>query len=239
MKRIRATSGPFAHRLHYSSGEIDRSCHNALTDAGLFPREPSHVRIDRFVEKHFNGRIIYEDLGADILGCTVFNADGTVQGIHISDRLDDGTPTGERRLRSTIAHEAGHALFHHSLFTDDARTAWLDLGETGNIDLTRRRVLCRQRDVREGVGHRSGYDGRWWEWQANRAIGGFLLPVELVYEGLTRLTECAPLSGMPRLPHQHREAAIQELIHLFGVNYTVARIRLDEIFPRHDRQIIF
>lgn len=239
MKTIRATSGPFAHRLHYSCAEIDRSCYNALTDSHLFPREPGYVRIDRFVEKHFNGRIIYEDLGDDILGCTVFNADGSVQCVHISDRLDDGTPTGERRLRSTIAHEAGHGLLHQSLFAEDLGTAWLDLGVKDNIDLARRRVLCRQQDVREGVGNRSRYDGRWWEWQANRAIGGFLLPVELVHEALSRLTESAQLSALPRLPQRHREAAIQDLIHIFGVNHTVARIRLEEIFPRHDRQLFF
>jgi hypothetical protein len=52
----------------------------------------------------------YEDLGAGILGLTKFGKKG-VKEVIIAQYLDEqNSQSGERLIRSTIAHEAGHGL---------------------------------------------------------------------------------------------------------------------------------
>ena len=36
------------------------------------------LRIERFVEKQFKTALIYEDLGPENLGCTIFNSSGAL-----------------------------------------------------------------------------------------------------------------------------------------------------------------
>src|SRR5687768_2506818 len=105
MRSAKANRGPFAERIHYALDEIDRICVGALRGAGSLPELPSPIRIDRFIEKYFQCDIGYEDFGLGILGCTIFTHAGKVQKVLVSKELDDGTRPGERRLRSTLAHE--------------------------------------------------------------------------------------------------------------------------------------
>ena len=240
MKSYRASSGPFDKRLHFSPSEIDTMCRDALAKAKLLPSEPEAIRIDRFVEKHFNCEIAYDDLGAGVLGCTVFNGNGSIKVVIISSLIEDGSPGAERRLRSTIAHEGGHCLMHPSLFMDS-----LDQGKLGftatqreNIYFKERRILCRDNDVKEGVTQR-GHDGRWWEWQANRAIGGLLLPTDLVKKSVATYLQYSTVTGSPDLPFAVRREAEVSVANIFGVNPVVAKIRLTELFPEASGQMSF
>jgi hypothetical protein len=75
-----------------------------------------------------------------------------------------------------LAHEAGHGLLHAYLFV---------LGETP-LNLFDRdsqvdhKILCR--DVQGEERNSRAYDGRWWEFQANRAMG--------VYYALDTWSKC-------------------------------------------------
>jgi hypothetical protein len=92
-------------------------------------------------------------------------------------------------------------------------------------------ILCR--DVPWKAEERAArYDGRWWEFQANRAIGGLLLPKKLVETAIAKLTQETGLLGLRTLPMEKRGEAVRELSGIFDVNPIVARIRLDELFPQ-------
>lgn len=208
-------------------------CRDALAGAKLLPSEPQPIRIDRFVEKHFGCVPNYEDFGEGVLGCTLFDANGAVRAIGISSRIDDGTTVGRRRERSTTAHEAGHGLMHPLLFMPSPQQGRFNLNETSreNLNLKDRRILCRDNDVREATGALRPYDGRWWEWQANRAIGGLLLPKALVQTALAGFLRHTAITGLPSLPESNRSAAVDHVAEVFDVNPAVARIRLGEMYP--------
>jgi hypothetical protein len=81
------------------------------------------------------------------------------------------------------------------------------------------------------MAHESRYDGRWWEFQANRAIGGLLMPRGLVIKAVAPFCEECGGLGLPVLKDQ-RERAARELAEIFDVNPVVSRIRLDDLFSR-------
>ena len=223
MRQIKGRSGPFGERPFYSLDEIDRICEEELRAVDLYPRKPSAVRIERFIEKRFGITPDYDDLDAGILGFTKFGRNG-VEAIIVSRSLaEDGSVAAERRVNTTLAHEAGHGFLHGYLFALDQKP--LLFGEAA--DLTK--ILCRDGEV-VGVGNCRRYDGRWWEYQANRAIGGLLLPRQLVARGLEGLLEDRGIGGVV-LPAAKREEAGRRLAQMFAVNLVVARIRLDDLYP--------
>src|ERR1700758_657869 len=171
MRKVPTPSGRFAFQLYFDDvGEIDEICLEALKKQSLLAPTPTPVRIERFVEKQFRTTVRYEDLGPDNLGCTIFNSSGAVEAILVSRSLEEqNTIPAHRRVRSTVAHEAGHGLLHGSLFRKDN---FQDVREN------QRRILCRADDIL--VETQRTYRGRWWEFQANQAIGSLLLPRSLM-----------------------------------------------------------
>jgi hypothetical protein len=199
-------------------GEIDEICLEALKRQSLLPPTPAPIRIERFVEKEFKTALRYEDLGPDNLGCTVFNSFGAIEAILVSRDLEEqNTTPARRRVRSTVAHEAGHGLLHGSLFIDSP-----DLGEN------QRRILCRSEDIL-GETPRS-YRGRWWEFQANQAIGSLLLPRLLMNAFLDQ-------SGSRNPAPEERESLAKQAAAIFDVNPIVVRIRLDSLFPKKEEEM--
>ena len=91
------------------------------------------------------------------------------------------------------------------------------------------KVLCR--DVTGTTVLRPGYDGRWWEYQANRAIGAFLLPRPLVYIAIESLVVKRGALGTSVLESDRRGEAIALLTETFDVNPIVAKIRLEDVYP--------
>jgi hypothetical protein len=157
VRKVPTPSGPFPFQLYFEDlGEIDEICLEALKRQSLLPSSPAPIRIERFVEKEFKTALRYEDLGPDNLGCTIFNSSGAVEAILVSRSLEEqNTTQARRRVRSTVAHEAGHGLLHGSLFIDGN---FPDLGEN------QRRILCRSEDILCDT--QRSYRGRWWEFQA-------------------------------------------------------------------------
>jgi hypothetical protein len=234
MKSTRRASGPFREQLYFSIGEIDDICVDALKKAG-FLSSLGPIDIERFVEKHFGCECGYEDLPEDIMGFTAFDKNGKVIGVRIQSSLEDGTQVGERRVRTTWAHEAGHGLLHAILFAEIPGEQNFFSSPDSNVN--NNRILCRPSDIRAVD---SRYDGKWWEWQANRCIGGLLLPRPSVLESLGSLVNQSLVTGIPKLPAANRSAAESHVANFFNVNPAVARIRLAEMFPpASDRQFEF
>lgn len=203
----------------FADGAIDTACARALVEAELLPRTPDFIRIDRFIERRFGITHEYEELKPGVLGFTEFSRDG-VRRIVVAASLDSGTVVDRRRERSTLAHEAGHGLFHAHLFIDGGHPELLAPTTAGPT------VLCRDEDFSA-----TATRGRRHEWQANGAIGGLLLPKKLVSVVAEKyLVPTGPL-GTAELPPESREALVVELTEVFDVNRPVARIRVDGMFP--------
>jgi hypothetical protein len=222
MRKVPTPSGPFPFQVYFDDlGEIDEICLEALKSQSLLPSKPAPIRIERFVEKQFRTPLRYEDLGPDNLGCTIFNSSGAVEAILVSRSLEEqNTTPARRRVRSTVAHEAGHGLLHGPLFIGDN---FPDRGEN------QRRILCRSEDIL--VETQRSYRGRWWEFQANQAIGSLLLPRLLVNAFLDQSGIEVGSSVSRSLTPAQRESLAKKAAVTFDVNPIVARIRLDSLFP--------
>jgi hypothetical protein len=231
MKTYRTKSGPFSERPHFQPAEIDRICDDELRKAGLFPADPQAIRIDRFVEKRFNVVPQYEDLPSGVLGYTRFGKKG-VEAIVISAALDaEGGKVSERRVRTTLAHEAGHGLLHAYLFAlDDKPLHLFDADSRTDPQILCRDVQGEERKVR-------AYDGRWWEFQANRAMGGLLCPRTLVQSALKPYLVPSGSLGGESLNEARREEAIRALANIFDVNPAVTKIRINELYPPETGQM--
>src|ERR1700686_1422839 len=230
MKTIRSKSGPTSERPHFKPSEIDRICADELRKQGLYPSSPEPVRIDRFVEKCFGVVPQYKELPNGVLGYTKFSKNG-VDGIVISAALDlEGTKVAERRIRTTLAHEAGHGLLHAYLFALNIKPLHLFDADSHSDH----KILCR--DVQDEERKGRAYDGRWWEFQANRAIGGLLCPKTLVQEALKPFLVSIGSLGAVTLDEKRRDGAVRTLADIFDVNPIVAKIRINELYPAETGQ---
>jgi hypothetical protein len=229
MRTFRSKTGPFAEQPFYEPAEIESICTDELAKMDLYPSEPKPVRIDRFIEKRFKVQPSYEDLPRGILGFTKFGPKGVEEVVVAKAPDENGTKPAERRLRTTLAHEAGHGLLHAHLFVADANLGSLFGGE---LDADATKILCRDGEV-SGVGNTAGKKPpyRWWEFQANQTIGALLLPKALLEKALEGTLVTQGLLGVPRLPAGRREQAIRLLADIFDVNPVVARIRLEALYP--------
>ena len=231
MRTYRPSSGPFLLGYHFEPREIDELCLDALKKAKFLPTEPGNVRIEAFIESYFECSNSYEDLGPGVLGYTAFSKTGKVTAVVVSSRLSDGTEGNNRRLNSTFAHEAGHCLLHAGLFIDAGR----ELIVRDDVDFGARKILCRDDQV--------GFDRRgkvrWWEYQANRAIGGFLLPRVLIDRTIEPFVVRGAVSGAAQIDEARRNDAERLVADTFKVNPIVARYRLEEFYPISDGQMGF
>jgi hypothetical protein len=231
MKTYRTKSGPFSERPHFEPNEIDRICADELRNEGLYPSSPQAIRIDRFVEKRFGVVPEYDDLPEGVLGFTKFTKKG-VEAIVIARALDAAKgKVAERRVRTTLAHEAGHGLLHAYLFVLDENP--LQLFDADSY--AECKILCR--DLQGEERKSRGYDGRWWEFQANRAMGGLLCPQTLVHEALNPFLVSSGTLGTVVLDETRREEASRTLADIFDVNLIVAKIRISEFYPADTEQL--
>ena len=229
MKTFRTNAGPFMEKPFFKPEDFERICQDELEQHGLFPSEPAPVRIDRFVEKRFNIRPSYEDLPMGLLGFTLFGPKG-VEEIVVSKALDEeSTQVAERLLRTTLAHESGHGLLHAHLFAFGTRPDSL-FGDA--LDVRAPKILCRPGGISGSETPRMQKPPyRWWEYQANQAMGVLLLPKSLVQLALASIVRPQGVLDTPVLPANRRQSAIRLLADTFDVNPVVAKLRLEALFP--------
>jgi len=232
MKTFRAKRGPFAEQPFYELSEIESICSGELRKLDLYPVDPAPIRIDRFIEKRFGVRPSYEDLPSGILGFTRFGATG-VEEVVIAKALDDeGTAPAERRLRATLAHEGGHGLLHAHLFALGTLPRSL-FGDGLASDAPK--ILCRDNGFSSSAGKKPPY--RWWEFQANQAMGALLLPRGLIEKIVDSMVVPQGTFGFKMLPQDRREHAVKLVARTFDVNPIVARIRLEVVYPPSASQL--
>jgi hypothetical protein len=214
-------------RPYFSNEDFESICEDELAGVDLLPSSPEPIRIERFIEKRFGVTPLYVSLPDQLLGVTVFGSTG-VQDVLIARALDEeGSFASQRRVRTTLGHEAGHAVLHAHLYA-------LDLQERplfGNpADPPVLRIECKV-DPTKMKTATDGYRGEWKEFQANQAMSCFLLPRRLVHQAIAPYSQPAGTLGSRRLNRDHLEDAIRTLARIFDVNPQVVRLRLDHLYP--------
>jgi hypothetical protein len=224
MRNYRSKTGPFRERPYFTDAEIENICAEALISVNLYPQNPEPIRIERFIERRFNVTPKYEPIEDGVLGLTVFGRDG-VKDIIVSSKIDEeNSVVGERRIRSTLAYEGGHGLFHTHLFAlASSKPLFGD-----HTDPHKPKVLCRDEND-SALGN--SYKGQWWEFQANKAIGALLMPKSLVELAVDEFMITSGMMGFKQFDNSKELRATQLLTETFAVNAPVARIRLRELFP--------
>lgn len=225
MKARGLSQGPFTQRIYLPASQIERLCEDALRSVGLFPETPSAIRIERFIEKKFGLTPEYSALPAGVLGYTVFDATRPVTMVVDRGLAESDSIVAQRRINTTLAHEAGHCLFHAEIFgrAQSSEELFLD-GQEPQAP----KILCRDEPSQS-------YQGKWWEYQANAAIGPLLLPKDMVFTAVQPFVESRGLLGLPALGDGMRRDAEVALAEIFEVNPVVARMRLAEMFPPDQR----
>ena len=232
MKTYPAKAGPFSEAVYYEAQDIERICLDELRATGLYPSKPEVIRIERFLERRFHVTPFYDDLPDGVLGFTKFGAKGVEEVVISRSLSEEGTRMAERRVSTTMAHEAGHGLLHAHLFALEGEMSSL---YAGGLDTAARKILCRNDAVPGGISSTARrYDGRWWEVQANRAIGALLLPKPLALQALDSVLGTPGTFGTRVLEPGRREDATRLLEEIFDVNPAVARIRLQDLYPASD-----
>lgn len=216
-------------RPYYKTEEIELMCADELQNVSLMPSEPRPIRVERFIEKRFGINPTYEDLPDGILGLIEFGTKGVIGITILRSLAEEGSLVSERRVNTSLAHEAGHGLLHAHLFAFGEKPIAL-FGDDKKSNEPK--ILCRNDTILGSQGSKTtGYGGQWWEYQANLVIGPLLLPRLLVIDALEPFLLKKGLMGTRKLDPALREVAERTLAQIFDVNAIVARIRLEGLFP--------
>jgi hypothetical protein len=216
VRELRDRGGRLPYRLWYEESEIEAIAARELRRAGR-PTLPGRraTDVDAFLELHLGIVPEYTWLPRGVLGATEFTARGEVR-LQVAAELSrraDRDPAAEKLLRSTLAHEAAHVLLHRLLFLKESRDIFGGLAS--------RSELCRSVGV-----PRPGYQGEWWEWQANRGMAALLLPAGAIAAWTAERDRSAPGERVTA----RREAAAAE----FGVSAEAVRRRLTQLQALED-----
>ncbi len=212
---------PFLRRVRFETRHVEALCAEALASVGLLPKKPAPVRIERFPEKYFRAKLRFRKIKDDALGSVQFDDEGRVVNVFVSKTLaQDETLEGQRKVRSTIAHECGHGLLHGELFAERLHferhpRLLADHGAAANDEFLNLEV------VRPGTAPR--YE--WWEFQANMAMSALLLPRKLVTQAALPFARSYADAGPGRRDAVTEQAA-NELAEVFDVNPVMIRFRL-------------
>lgn len=184
------------------------------------------IDVDRILLKGLGVEADYTDLPPNVLGRTKFDPDGRVS-IEISRELAERAEidnVARRRLRTTLAHECGHAACHACLFVRDTETYSLFAEQPTLSQPNRPPIMCRS----EGVA--SGYRGEWWEYQANRCMAALLMPKRLVSNSVKeRLTVSGFASASDCVAEGHGESFIRGISDEYDVSQVATLYRLQDL----------
>ncbi|MFH1067154.1 MAG: hypothetical protein V1746_04575 [bacterium] len=228
MKYQKAFMGPFLTKPFFNDKEMEQMCSDALKNAGLLPKEPSSIRIDRFIEKHFDLTEEYQPLEENILGYAKFDIKGLRKIVIAQSLGDDTSEVAQCRTRSTLAHEAGHGLCHTHLWIEKIMaerhqpSLWKDESQNGSI--VRDGFMCRDSMITPS---QAAAKSQWWEMQANLAMSCLLLPMKLLSQAAEPLIE-----DIRRSKGEERNVLIHDaerkLAKIFKVNPIMVQYRLQK-----------
>ncbi|MPR06298.1 ImmA/IrrE family metallo-endopeptidase [Microvirga tunisiensis] len=210
----------FRERPFYRPEEIDAACERLVNEFLLkhrgkveYPLTTDDLTI--LIERNVRDLDLYADLsddGTDVEGVTRF-AVGHQPAIAIADPLSSDERRANR-LRTTLAHELGHAKFHDEVFQMAFSSGDL-LSEAREA-----KIVCKRETMIDAP------QTDWMEWQACYASGAYLMPRSAVHDLLR-----PAVTASKRLPPFHvageeAPAFIEVIIDRFAVSKEAAKVRL-------------
>jgi Zn-dependent peptidase ImmA (M78 family) len=174
------------------------------------------------VEQHVEDLDLYADLsneGHSVEGVTEF-VSGRKPKVRIACELQD--PKRENRLRSTLAHELGHSVFHNGL------DVYLRNPKFTNSPDNRMSYCHLPRDSGQ-----SRVD--WMEWQAAYASGAFLMPFTSLRRIAHKFLSDTGLISSPVLGSLESVWLISRVQKAFQVSTDAARVRLLQVDFLYER----
>ena len=226
MKTRKDLASPWGVRLYFEESEFETMMADVLFRAG--PEafiEGRGVDVDLVLFKVYGLEADYIDLPHGVLGRTLFRRDGSAQ-IEVSRRLADVAEADQlarRRLRTTLAHEGGHVTCHRQLFISDTDSLSLFGDELAEPE--KPAILCR-----ESILATSGYQGEWWEFQANRCMASLLLPKHILIPRVNALLGVFGVSDFAQAQQKGMdEEFIRSLSNTFDVSWQAVLLRLQEL----------
>lgn len=220
-------------KVWYEPEEIEMIAEDELRKAGLLKFDPATgIDIDRFAESHLKAAIDFSDLPKGVLGCYQFFRSGPPK-ITISAALAGLTDSiSKLRVRTTLAHECGHALLHGPIFAmNTAPDTQNDLFPKSPASTTSEsRILCR--DVAE-PSRQPERKGDWWEVQANKAMAALLMPKTIFRDQAQKFVEQFSLNVQDvALRESNRRTLSLHMQPVFHVSKEAITYRLDAlVFP--------
>lgn len=226
-------AGPFCRRLYIPENDIERMCREALASVDLMPETPGPIRIERLIYLLFGFEEEYETLPDQIMGCAKFTRRGLSRITINRELAEQDDPVSRLRVRSTLAHEVGHGIFHANLFIEklerDATSRLLDEGEGIFDSVSGEGFMCR---AEAGMTQVPKFE--WWEYQANLAMAAILLPKHLVIEA-ARLHLPQVLAPSGNFESRVTDAE-RDIAALFNVSRRMVSIRLGNWWSEQSRQ---
>jgi len=217
---VRDPTRRFRERPHYRPEEIDNACEHLVREFLLkhrgrveFPLTTDDLTV--LIEQHVRDLDLYADLstdGTDVEGVTRF-AVGHQPSISIAEPLSSDERRANR-LRTTLAHELGHAKLHDEVFQMAFSSG--DLFANGR----EARIVCKRETMIDA------HQTDWMEWQAGYASGAYLMPKSLIHDHLRPV-----IAASNRLPPFHvadaaAPALIEAMVGRFAVSREAAKVRL-------------
>ncbi|MBX9594158.1 MAG: ImmA/IrrE family metallo-endopeptidase [Roseomonas sp.] len=225
-------SGRFPQRLYLRPVDIDRDCERLVSNflqqrhgKVCFPLSTDDLTV--LVEQHSSSLDQYADLsseGDDVEGMTCFLRDKPPQ-VLISAQLTEQA-NRQNRLRTTLAHELGHAFYHRAVF-DRLFAAPPHLFEAARAEP---RTVCK----RESMMGTSEFD--WLEWQAGYFSGAILMPAQQVRRSVGDLLRHHGIHGAAVIDSAPAVEAEQQTMARFQVSAEAARVRLRKLGLLADSQ---
>ena len=166
MRWVRDLSGRLPKRPHYEAEELDRACEDLIRElqglrSTVFPITTDDLTV--LIEQRAADLDLYADLsdeGASVEAVTDF-VPGERPRVRINYKLAED-PRRAHRLRTTLAHELAHVVFHNFIW-------WFDQGALDAAAAAALSPRCHRRQPTRM--------SDWMEWQANYAAGALLIPI--------------------------------------------------------------
>jgi Zn-dependent peptidase ImmA (M78 family) len=203
-------------RPYKSEDEIDVECEAILREfldvppGTAIPPPLSTDLLTTMIEEYAERLDLYADMRAEVEGFTIISATAR-PFVRINRRLSTASHR-TNRLRSTLAHEFYHLVFHAPYYQEQFRQGQLFNYAKEQFACTRSTILNPQRVD-------------WREWQAAYGAGALLMPRTALQQAIR---EHSDMHGFPPYTGQSQKAhALVELVACrFKVSREAAEVRL-------------
>ncbi len=229
MRTRRDPASPWGQTIWFESHEFD-----LIMDESRQRADVPHftagrgVDVEAVLERAHNIVPDYIPLPEGILGKTHFHGDGRCE-VFISRELSEAAEhddVARRRFRSTLAHECAHVVMHTQLYLVDTATQSL----FGDPPPDEPKIMCRGDSLWRFRDSGSGYDGKWWEYQANRGMASLLLPKRETLDAVRSLLDDRGFTSLlDAAGDRMLETIVREIMRMFDVSMQVVNHRLQEL----------